>query len=94
MKVSRVSEMRGLDRTAIDEFGIVEEFLMENAGLAVYSVMQQEFGIKDSIVFRDHFRCRFSIFVTVAYRNRQRRRSAFASRSPTHNPPVTCPHHL
>jgi hydroxyethylthiazole kinase-like uncharacterized protein yjeF len=53
MKVSRVSEMRGLDRTAIDEFGIVEEFLMENAGLAVYSVMQQEFGIKDraSLVF-------------------------------------------
>jgi hypothetical protein len=25
MQVSRVSEMRGLDRTAIDEFGTVEE---------------------------------------------------------------------
>jgi hydroxyethylthiazole kinase-like uncharacterized protein yjeF len=47
MKVSRVSEMRGLDRTAIQEFGIVEELLMENAGLAVYSVILQEFGIKD-----------------------------------------------
>jgi NAD(P)H-hydrate epimerase len=39
--------MRGLDRAAIDEFGIVEEFLMENAGLAVYSVILNEFGIKD-----------------------------------------------
>jgi hydroxyethylthiazole kinase-like uncharacterized protein yjeF len=47
MKVSRVSEMRGLDRTAIEEFGIVEELLMENAGLAVYSVISEEFGIKD-----------------------------------------------
>ena len=47
MKVSRVSEMRELDRTAIEEFGIVEELLMENAGLAVYSVISEEFGIKD-----------------------------------------------
>ena len=47
MKVSRVSEMRGLDRTAIEEFGIVEELLMENAGVAVYSVILEEFGIKD-----------------------------------------------
>jgi hydroxyethylthiazole kinase-like uncharacterized protein yjeF len=39
--------MRGLDRTAIEKFGIVEELLMENAGLAVYSVILNEFGIKD-----------------------------------------------
>jgi hydroxyethylthiazole kinase-like uncharacterized protein yjeF len=47
MKISRVSEMRGLDRTAIEKFGIVEELLMENAGLAVTSVILNEFGIKD-----------------------------------------------
>jgi hydroxyethylthiazole kinase-like uncharacterized protein yjeF len=46
MKVSRVSEMRGLDRTAIEKFGIVEELLMENAGLAVYSVILNAFGIE------------------------------------------------
>ena len=44
MKVSRVSEMRALDRTAIEEFGIASELLMENAGHAVYSVLS-EFGI-------------------------------------------------
>ncbi len=46
MKVSRVSEMRGLDRTAIEEFGIVEELLMENAGHAVYYVLLKELGIE------------------------------------------------
>ncbi len=47
MKVSRVSEMRALDRTAIEQYGIVEELLMENAGQAVYFVLLNEFGIKD-----------------------------------------------
>ncbi|MCK4787684.1 MAG: NAD(P)H-hydrate dehydratase [Desulfobacteraceae bacterium] len=47
MKVSRVSEMRGLDRTAIEEFGIKDELLMENAGEAVYFIILNEFGIKD-----------------------------------------------
>ena len=47
MKVSTVSEMRVLDRTAIEKFGIAEELLMENAGLAVYSVLLNEFGIRD-----------------------------------------------
>jgi len=46
MKVSRVSEMRALDRTAIKKFGIVEALLMENAGQAVYFVLLKEFGIK------------------------------------------------
>lgn len=47
MKVSRVSEMRALDRTATDKFGIAEEILMENAGEAVYFVLLREFGIQD-----------------------------------------------
>ncbi len=47
MKISTVSEMRALDRRAIEEFGIVEELLMENAGHAAYFVLQKEFGIQD-----------------------------------------------
>ena len=46
MKVTRVSEMRALDRTAIEDFGIAEELLMENAGQAVYFVILKEFGIE------------------------------------------------
>jgi hydroxyethylthiazole kinase-like uncharacterized protein yjeF len=46
MKVSRVSEMRALDRTAVEKFGIAEELLMENAGQAAYFVLLKEFGIK------------------------------------------------
>ena len=47
MKVSTVSEMRALDRRAIEEFGIAQELLMENAGQAAYFVLLREFGIKD-----------------------------------------------
>jgi NAD(P)H-hydrate epimerase len=47
MKISTVSEMRVLDRRAIEEYGIVEELLMENAGHAAYFVLQKEFGIRD-----------------------------------------------
>ncbi len=36
MKIARVEEMRGLDRAAVGEFGIVEELLMENAGEALH----------------------------------------------------------
>jgi len=46
MKVSCVSEMRALDRTAIENFGIREELLMENAGEATYFVILNEFGVK------------------------------------------------
>jgi hydroxyethylthiazole kinase-like uncharacterized protein yjeF len=46
MKVSSVSEMRTLDRTAIEKFGIPEEILMENAGEAVHFVLLGELGVK------------------------------------------------
>lgn len=45
MKISRVSEMREMDRTAVEKFGIMEEILMENAGNAAYNVLLKEFGI-------------------------------------------------
>jgi len=47
MKISWVSEMRELDKTASEEFGIKEELLMENAGLATCSVISRVFGIKN-----------------------------------------------
>ena len=55
MKVSSVSEMRELDRKAIEAFGIKDELLMENAGLAVYSCILENLGIagKDSVSFVD-----------------------------------------
>jgi len=46
VKISSVSEMRELDRTAIDRFGIREELLMENAGDATYYVIAREFGVQ------------------------------------------------
>ncbi len=46
MKISRVSEMREMDKTASEKFGIKEELLMENAGLATCSVISEKIGIK------------------------------------------------
>jgi hydroxyethylthiazole kinase-like uncharacterized protein yjeF len=53
MKVARISEMRGLDRTASERFGITEQLLMENAGESVHFVILSELGItgKKFIVF-------------------------------------------
>ncbi len=53
MKVSNIKEMRELDRTAIETYGIKEELLMENAGDAVYFVILKKSGIKNKrfIVF-------------------------------------------
>ncbi len=47
MKISRVEEMRDMDRRAIEEYGIPDEILMENAGQAAYFVLLKEFGIRD-----------------------------------------------
>ncbi len=47
MKVARVAEMRELDRKAVADFGITTEILMENAGIAAYSVILKEFGIQN-----------------------------------------------
>lgn len=46
MKVSTVSEMRELDRTAVERYGIKEELLMENAGLAACTVVRQALGVE------------------------------------------------
>ena len=46
MKVCRVAEMRQMDKQATEEYRIPTEILMENAGEAVYSVIQKEFGIE------------------------------------------------
>lgn len=43
MKVARVSQMRDMDRTAIERYGIREELLMENAGEAVYFALSQRY---------------------------------------------------
>lgn len=44
MKVSSVEEMRAMDRSATEIYGIPELLLMENAGLASCSVIEQEIG--------------------------------------------------
>jgi len=49
MKVSHVSEMRELDSQAVKKYGIKEELLMENAGLAAFNVIMNEIGIKNRV---------------------------------------------
>lgn len=47
MKISTVQEMRNLDSTAIQTYGIPEEILMENAGEAAYFVLLTRFEVPD-----------------------------------------------
>jgi len=44
MKIAQVSEMRHLDKTAIQRYGIAGPILMENAGEAVYYVILEKLG--------------------------------------------------
>ncbi|MBN1699708.1 MAG: NAD(P)H-hydrate dehydratase [Spirochaetales bacterium] len=45
MKVSSVEQMRKLDQRAVRDYGIPEEILMENAGIAAHTVLLEETGI-------------------------------------------------
>lgn len=47
MKISSVSEMRDMDKNAIETYGIADEILMENAGLAAYSVLSNQTVIEN-----------------------------------------------
>ena len=47
MKISTVQQMREMDQQSVTEYGITEEVLMENAGAAAFTAIQQEFGVKD-----------------------------------------------
>ena len=44
MKISRVEEMRQIDKLATEKYGIPEAILMENAGRAVTSVVTEVLG--------------------------------------------------
>ena len=47
MKVAEVSEMREMDRAAMQQYGMSEEILMENAGQGAYSALCLEVGIRE-----------------------------------------------
>jgi len=46
MKISRVDEMRALDRAAIERYGIADALLMENAGEAAYFTILEAIGAR------------------------------------------------
>ncbi|MDT8273605.1 MAG: NAD(P)H-hydrate epimerase, partial [Desulfomonilia bacterium] len=50
MKVCTVSEIRALDAAAIHTYGIPELLLMENAGIASFSILEEEFDLRSGKV--------------------------------------------
>ncbi|WP_457566559.1 NAD(P)H-hydrate epimerase, partial [Caldithrix abyssi] len=46
MKIASVEQMRQMDQTAISEFGIPDQLLMENAGLASYEKIRDRFDLQ------------------------------------------------
>ncbi len=46
MRVSTVQQMRAMDQSAINQYGIPEIVLMENAGLAAYRVLTDRWGVR------------------------------------------------
>jgi NAD(P)H-hydrate epimerase len=46
MKIATVSEMRLLDRRAVEQFGIAEEILMENAGLSAFHLLRKKVSVR------------------------------------------------
>ncbi len=53
MKISTVEQMRELDSAAISDYGIAQELLMENAGLATFFVIMDQTGVegKNFVIF-------------------------------------------
>ena len=47
LKISSVSQMREMDRTAVETFGIEEKLLMENAGYAAFEVLSDKHKIEN-----------------------------------------------
>jgi ADP-dependent NAD(P)H-hydrate dehydratase / NAD(P)H-hydrate epimerase len=45
MKIATIDQMRAMDQSAIEDFGIPETLLMENAGLAAYRVLRDRFPL-------------------------------------------------
>jgi len=46
MKICTVAEMRNFDRLAIERYGIPDQLLMENAGMATYLVVADTIGVR------------------------------------------------
>jgi NAD(P)H-hydrate epimerase len=48
MKIARVKEMQNMDKKAIEQYGISDNILMENAGVATYLAIAKNFTIENN----------------------------------------------